>query len=182
MNSIRTPNQKNTELVNEYIPKGEVLLIDEKGEKRGILSTEKALEYAQKVELDLVVVAPDAKPMVAKVIDYSKFKYDQQKRIREAKKNQRIVLLKEVRLSPTIQQNDINTKLKNAIKFLKQGDKVKVSILFRGRMITHKAIGEKIINQFLQDLSEISTIESKTKMDGRNMFAIVAPIKEEGRK
>jgi len=146
------------------------------------LSTDQALDYAKKVGLDLVVVAPEAKPMVAKVIDYSKYKYDQQKRLREAKRNQKNVSLKEVRLSPTIQQNDINTKLKNAIKFLKQGDKVKVSILFRGRMITHKDIGEKIINKFLEDLAEISVLESKTKMEGRSMFAIVAPIKEEGRK
>lgn len=126
------------------------------------------------------MVSPDSKPMVAKILDYSKYRYDQQKKLKEMKKNQKIVELKEIRLSPTIDKHDFETKLKNAQKFLNGGDKVKVSLRFRGRMITHKDIGLQQVNKFIQSLENI-VIEAAPKLEGNTLIGIVAPKKTEER-
>lgn len=125
--------------------------------------------------LDLVLVAPTAKPPVARVMDYGKFRFEQQKKEREARKNQKIINVKEVRLSPTIDVNDFNTKLRNARKFLEKGDKVKASIRFKGRAITHKEIGHKVLTRLADETEDLATVESKPKMDGRSMFMLLAP-------
>ena len=125
--------------------------------------------------LDLVLVSPNANSPVALIRAYGKFRFDQQKREREARKNQKVVSLKEVRLSPSIDENDFQTKLRNARKFLEKGDKVKASIRFKGRAITHKEIGQRVLDRLASELTDIATIESHPKMDGRSMFLMLAP-------
>lgn len=136
------------------------------------------MEIAARVNLDVVLVAPNAKPPVARIMDYGKFKFEQQKKDKEARKNQKIINLKEVRLSPTIEEHDFNTKLRNARKFLEKGDKVKASIRFRGRAITHKEIGQRVLERFAEACKDVSTVETKPKMDGRSMFLMLAPTNE----
>ena len=172
---IKQVRQKNTDLVNETIPYGEFLVIDETGNKVGILSRRDALKLAQEREFDIVVVSPDSKPMVAKLMDYSKYRYEQQRKLREMKKNQHVVDIKEVRLSPTIDVHDFDTKLKQALKFLEKGDKVKLTIRFFGRMITHSDVGMKVMERFIEAVGSNATVESKPKMDGRNMIALLTP-------
>ncbi|TFD92475.1 translation initiation factor IF-3 [Jeotgalibacillus sp. R-1-5s-1] len=165
-------------MVNEGIRSREVRLIDQNGEQLGIKSKNEALDIAARVNLDLVLVAPNAKPPVARIMDYGKFKFEQQKKDKEARKNQKVINLKEVRLSPTIEEHDFNTKLRNARKFLEKGDKVKASIRFRGRAITHKEIGQRVLERFAEECKDVSTIETKPKMDGRSMFLMLAPTNE----
>ncbi|MEM1502362.1 translation initiation factor IF-3 [Domibacillus sp. 8LH] len=164
--------------LNEGIRAREVRLIDQNGDQLGIKQKREALEIAARVNLDLVLVAPNAKPPVARIMDYGKFKFEQQKKEKEARKNQKIIQLKEVRFSPSIDDHDFNTKLRNAIKFLEKGDKVKASIRFKGRAITHKEIGQRVLDRFAEACKEVATVESKPKMDGRSMFLIMAPKNE----
>jgi translation initiation factor IF-3 len=165
-------------LLNDGIRARELRVIDQNGEQLGIKTKTEALEMATRVNLDLVLVAPTAKPPVARIMDYGKFKFEQQKKEREARKNQKVISVKEVRLSPTIEENDFNTKLRNAIKFLEKGDKVKASIRFKGRAITHKEIGHRVLTRFAEACNELATIESHPKMDGRSMFMVLAPKNE----
>lgn len=165
-------------MVNEGIRSREVRLIDQNGEQLGIKTKFEAMEIAARVNLDVVLVAPNSKPPVARIMDYGKYKFEQQKREREARKKQKVINLKEVRLSPTIEEHDFNTKLRNAHKFLEKGDKVKASIRFRGRAITHKDIGQRVLDRFAEECAELATIESKPKMDGRSMFLVLAPKNE----
>jgi translation initiation factor IF-3 len=123
-------------------------------------------------------VAPQAKPPVARIMDHGKFKFEQQKKDREIRKNQKVIVVKEVRLSPTIDAHDFDTKLRNAIKFLEKGDKVKASIRFKGRAITHKEIGQRVLERFAEACKEVSTVEQRPKMDGRSMFLMLAPKNE----
>ena len=162
-------------MVNEGIRAREVRLIDQNGEQLGIKTKFEALEIAARVNLDLVLVAANAKPPVARIMDYGKHRFEQQKKEKEARKNQKIISLKEVRLSPTIEEHDFNTKLRNGIKFLEKGDKVKASIRFKGRAITHKEIGQRVLVRFAEACKEVATIEQHPKMDGRSMFIILAP-------
>lgn len=163
-------------MVNEGIRAREVRLIANDGSQLGGVKTkQEALRLAEQANLDLVLVAPKAKPPVARVMDYGKYRFELQKKQREARKNQKIVNVKEVRLSPTIDVNDFNTKMKNARKFLSKGDKVKVSIRFKGRAITHKEIGYDVLNRFAKETDEVATVESRAKMDGRSMFMMLAP-------
>ncbi|HZG73038.1 MAG TPA: translation initiation factor IF-3 [Chondromyces sp.] len=164
--------------VNEGIRAREVRLIDQNGEQLGVKSKFDALEIASRVNLDLVLVAPNAKPPVARIMDYGKYRFEQQKKEKEARKNQKVINLKEVRLSPTIDEHDFNTKLRNAIKFLEKGDKVKASIRFKGRAITHKEIGQRVLDRFAEECKDVATVETKPKMDGRSMFLILAPKNE----
>ncbi|KEP26639.1 MULTISPECIES: translation initiation factor IF-3 [Bacillus] len=163
------------QLVNEGIRAREVRLIGQNGDQLGIKSRQEALEIAAKANLDLVLVAANAKPPVCRIMDYGKFRFEQQKKDKEARKNQKIISLKEVRLSPTIDEHDFNTKLRNAIKFLEKGDKVKASIRFKGRAITHKEIGQRVLDRFSEACAEVATVETKPKMDGRSMFLMLAP-------
>jgi translation initiation factor IF-3 len=130
---------------------------------------------AQEQNLDLVNVAPQAKPPVCRIMDYGKYRYEQSKREKEARRNQKIVHLKEVRLSPSIEENDVQTKLKNVIKFLEQGDKVKLSIRFRGREITHQDLGRKVLVRLAQEVKTISDIERHPKLEGRQLIMILTP-------
>lgn len=123
-------------------------------------------------------MAPQAKPPVARIMDHGKFKFEQQKKEREIRKNQKVIVVKEVRLSPGIDDHDFNTKLRNAIKFLEKGDKVKASIRFKGRAITHKEIGQRVLERFAEACKDVATVEQRPKMDGRSMFLMLAPVNE----
>lgn len=181
VNSIRhyknvKPVKRNADdLVNDDIPNGKLLFIDDEGNKIGVISKAEAMRYADEKELDLVVVSPNSKPMVAKLMDYSKYRYEQQRKQREMKKNQKTVELKEIKLSPTIDVHDFNTKLKHANRFIDKGNKVKVSIYFRGRMITHRDVGFEVVQRFIKELGDKVIIEAHPKMEGRNLVSIVAP-------
>ena len=152
-----------------------MLVITDEGEQLGVLSKQDALKAAQKKGLDLVLVAPDAKPAVAKFMNYSKYRFDQQKRQKEMKKNQRVIQVKEIRLSPTIEKHDFETKVRNARKFLEGGDKVKVSLRFIGRVIVHADVGEKVVQDFAQALADVSIVDSKMKLEGKSLTLILAP-------
>jgi translation initiation factor IF-3 len=165
----------NEPMINEEIRDREIRLIGADGEQLGIMPTRAALEKAEAANLDLVKIVPNAQPPVCKLMDYDKHRYDQSKREREMRKNQRIVTLKEVQLSATIEENDVQTKLKNAIKFLQDGDKVKVSIRFRGRQIAHADIGMKIMQDFASRIEECGSIERRPLLEGRHMIMILAP-------
>lgn len=169
---------KNQTQVNEKIRAKELRLIGQNGDQIGVKSKREALEMAERVELDLVVVAPNAKPPVARIMDYGKYKFEQQKKEKEMKKKQKVINVKEIRLSPTIEEHDFQTKLKNGRKFLTKGDKCKVSIRFRGRAITHKEIGQRVLEKFADECKDIATVEQKPKMEGRQMFIMLAPINE----
>lgn len=162
-------------IVNDGIRAREVRVIGKDGEQIGVVSKSEGLKLAEQANLDLVLVAPNAKPPVARIMDYGKYRYEQQKKEKEAKKNQKTINVKEVRLSPTIEEHDFNTKLRNARKFLEKGDKVKASIRFRGRAITHKDIGQEVLNRLAEETSDIAAIEQKAKMEGRSMFVMLAP-------
>lgn len=166
-------------IVNEGIRAREVRLIGPDGDQVGIKSKRDALEMARRANLDLVMVAPKAKPPVCRIMDYGKYRYEQQKKDKEARKNQKTITLKEIRLSPNIEEHDFNTKLRNARKFLEKGDKVKASIRFRGRMITHSNIGREVLLRMAKECEDLSEIEHKPKMDGRSMFLILAPTNTE---
>lgn len=162
-------------MVNDGIRARELRLIDQNGEQLGVKSKAAALQIAERANLDVVLVAPNAKPPVARIMDYGKFRFEQQKKDREARKKQKVINIKEVRLSPTIDVNDFNTKLRNARKFLEKGDKVKASIRFKGRAITHKEIGQKVLDRLAEETADLATVEQKPKMDGRSMFLVLAP-------
>ena len=164
--------------INEKIRAKELRLVGQDGEQIGVKSKQEALEMAERVDLDLVIVAPNAKPPVARIMDYGKFKFEQQKKEKEMKKKQKTINVKEIRLSPTIEEHDFQTKLKNGRKFLSKGDKCKVSIRFRGRAITHKEIGQRQLEKFAEECKDLATVEQKPKMEGRQMFLMLAPINE----
>lgn len=171
-------NTGSEELVNERIRFKEVLVIDQNGEQLGVKTRNEALRIAENAELDLVCVAPKAQTPVCRIMDYGKHRFEQQKKQKEMKKNQKIVTLKEAQLSPTIDIHDFNTKLKHSIKWLEGGDKVKVSVRFRGRQLAHIDIGEKILNDFVAQCQEYANIEKPAKLEGRTLTAILAPKKK----
>lgn len=154
------------------------MLIGENGEKLGVMSRHAALEMAYDSDLDLYIVAPGAKPPVAKIMDYKKYRYEQQRKQREAKKNQKVTVVKEIRLSPTIDVHDFETKLRNGRKFIEKGDKLKVSIRFRGRQMAHTELGRKVMLDFAEKCEGIANLESKPKLDGRQMFMTLIPKKD----
>ncbi|HLS22291.1 MAG TPA: translation initiation factor IF-3 [Pseudogracilibacillus sp.] len=164
--------------VNESIRAREVRLIDADGEQLGVKSRQEALEIARTRELDLVLVAPNAKPPVCRIMDYGKYRYEQQKREREARKKQRVINIKEVRFTPAIGDHDFNTKLRHTRRFIKSGDKVKASVRFRGRAITHKDLGQEVLQRLADEVKDIAIVESRAKMEGRQMFMVLAPIPE----
>ena len=150
-------------------------MISQTGEQLGVKSTRDALAIAEDANLDVVLVSPNAKPPVARIMDYGKFRFELQKKERDARKKQKTVTIKEIRLSPTIGEADFNTRLKNATKFLNKGDKVKVSVRFRGRAITHKDLGRKVLEQMADAVKDIAAVETHPKMDGRSMLLMLAP-------
>jgi translation initiation factor IF-3 len=162
-------------MVNDEIRVKEVRLIGEDGEQLGIKLTREAMQMAVDANLDLVVVAPTAKPPVCRIMDYGKYRYELQKKEKEARKNQKIVDTKEIRLSATIDEHDFQTKLRNAVKFLNDGDKVKASVRFRGREIAHAEIGRKVLERLAVEVAEISSQERAPKLEGRSMIMILTP-------
>ena len=160
--------------LNEEIRDKELRVIGAEGGQLGIMSAEEANRIAEEQGLDLVKISPNAVPPVCKIMDYSKFCFDQKKREKEAKKNQRVVEVKEIRMSPSIDTNDLNTKVKSALKFLGDGNRVKVSVRFRGREMAHTDIGEKLLLDFAEACSEAATMEKNPKLEGRFMAIFLA--------
>lgn len=162
-------------LINEQIRDKEVRLIGPDGEQIGIVPIKEAQKLANEQNLDLVKIAPQAKPPVCKIMDYGKYKFDTAKREKEARKKQKTINVKEIRLSASIEKHDFNTKMKNAQKFIKDGDKVKISVVFRGREMMHTQKGSELLQQAIETLEEIAVVEQKPKLEGKNMVIVVAP-------
>ena len=160
--------------INEQIRAKEVQLIDDTGEKRGVMSLSSALDIAYDKKLDLVLVAPNAQPPVCKIMNYGKYKFEQSKKEKEAKKKQKVQETKELRITPNIEEHDFGFKAKNARKFLEDGNKVKITVRFRGRELNNVKMGEDVLNQFISELEDISVVEKKPKLEGKNMFIILA--------
>ena len=162
-------------MINEEIRDREVRVIDQNGEQMGVMSIGAALSLAEERQLDLVKIAPGARPPVCKLMDYGKYRFEQSKRDREIRKNQKVITIKEVHLSATIDVHDMEVKTRQAQKFLADGHKIKVSIRFRGRQITHSEIGLEVMNQFASAIADVGVVERKPLTEGRNMTMIVAP-------
>ena len=161
--------------INEEIRDKEILVIDADGTKLGVLSARDAQKIAFDKELDLVKIAPQATPPVCRIMDYGKYCFEQAKREKEARKNQKVVDIKEIRMFSTIDTHDFETKVNQAVKFLKGGDKLKVSVRFRKRAIAHPQLGEELLERFKQAVSEVGTVEKPAKMEGRSIVMFVSP-------
>ena len=160
--------------INEQIRAKEVQLISDEGEKLGIVPIEKALDIASEKKLDLVLVSPNSNVPVCKIMNYGKYKFEQSKKEKEAKKKQKIQETKEIRITPNIEEHDFGFKAKNARKFLEDGNKVKITVRFRGRELNNVKMGEDVLNEFITALEDISVVEKKPKLEGKNMFVILA--------
>jgi translation initiation factor IF-3 len=163
--------------VNEEIRDREIRVIADDGEQLGVIATKEALRIAEEKELDLVMISPGAKPPVCKIMDYGKYIYEQSKKDKEAKKKQKVINLKEIRVSPKIEEHDVLIKSNNARKFLEEGDKVKITVRFRGREAEYSHVGRKILDNFYSRLEDLCVIEKAAKLEGRNMIMILAPKK-----
>jgi translation initiation factor IF-3 len=161
--------------INEKIRADQVRLIGPDGEQVGIVGVPEALEYADKLNLDLVEVAPMATPPVCKVMDFGKYRYEQEQKAKEARKHQTTISIKEIKLRPKIDDHDFNTKKGHVERFLKKGDKVKLTIMFRGRELVHPHLGERLLRRMAQDLAEFGEVESEPNLDGRNMVMMMGP-------
>ncbi len=160
-------------MINEEIRDKEIRVIDADGTQLGIMKLDQAMSVAAAKDLDLVKIAPPATPPVCKIMDYGKYRFEQSKLEKEKRKNQKIVNLKEIKFSPTIDTNDFNVKVNNAKKFLKAGDKLKVTVRFRGREIQHAALGEQLLDRFIEEVKEFGTVDKRPKLEGKNMIIIV---------
>ena len=166
---------KNELQVNEMIRDNELRIISADGEQLGVMDAKAAMKIAIESGLDLVKISPNAKPPVCKIMDFGKYKFELAKREKENRKNQKVVNIKEVQLSPSIDTNDFNTKAKQAIKFLKSGDKVRVKVRFRGRELSHSEIGKDLLDRFAQAVQEFGNVDKPAKMEGRNMIMFITP-------
>jgi translation initiation factor IF-3 len=173
----RRPPERDETRVNERIRVPEVRLIGEDGNQVGVLRTEEALAYAHERDLDLVEVAPDARPPVCRVLDYSKYKYEQEQKAKAARRHQKQVNVREIKLRPKIADNDYRTKKSHVVRFLERDDRVKVTIMFRGREQTHPERGEALLKRLADDVSELGIVEQSPQQDGRNMTMLLAPVK-----
>lgn len=174
-NQNRPKNDKfNGDLVNEKIHFKEVLVIGPDGQSLGKMSRFNALNKADEYDLDLLCVAPNANPPVCKIINYGKYRFESQKKAKEAKKNQKIIEIKEIQLTPTIGEHDIQTKVKAAIRFLNDGNKIKVGVRFRGRQLSHVEVGEDVLNKFIDYVKEYSVIEKAPSLDGKWLTCVLA--------
>ena len=160
--------------INEKIRLREVQVIDEQGQKLGIMSSNEALDIAFEKKLDLVLVAPNGNPPVCRIMNYGKYKFEQAKKEKEAKKKQKVLEVKEIRVTPNIEEHDFGFKSKNARKFLTDGNKVKITVRFRGREVNNTKMGEDVLNKFIENLADISSVEKSPKLEGKNMFIILA--------
>jgi translation initiation factor IF-3 len=176
----RRPPERDTTRTNERIRVPEVRLIGADGEQVGVIPTEQALERAQEADLDLVEVAPEAKPPVARLLDYSKYKYEQEQKAKAARKHQQQVNVREIKLRPKIATHDYETKKGHVERFLRQHDKVKVTIMFRGREQAHPERGTALLQRLFEDVEELATIESEPLQEGRNMSMLLAPVRGAG--
>lgn len=161
-------------MINEQIRDREIRVIGEDGEQLGVMSARDAMKIAQEADLDLVKIAPAAKPPVCKIIDYGKYRYEMARKEKEARKKQKVIDVKEVRLSPNIEENDLNTKASAARKFIVKGDKVKVTLRFRGREMAHMQTSKHILDDFAEKLSDVAAIEKEPKLEGRSMIMFLA--------
>ena len=161
-------------MLNEQIRDKEIRLIGDDGEQLGIMSAKDALKMAKEAGLDLVKIAPTAKPPVCKIVDYGKYRYEQTRREKEAKKKQKTTEVKEIQLSPNIDVNDLTTKANQARKFLEKGTKVKVALRFRGREMAHMATGKEVLDTFLEKVSDVAVVEKPAKLEGRSMIMVLA--------
>ncbi|MCI8792692.1 MAG: translation initiation factor IF-3 [Eubacterium sp.] len=164
-------------MINEQIRDKEVRLIGPDGEQIGVMSSKEAYFKAKDAGLDLVKISPNAKPPVCKIVDYGKYRYEQTRKAKEAKKKQRTVETKEIRLSPNIDTNDLNTKVNQTKKFLQKGNKIKVSLRFRGREMAHKDVGREILNSFYEQLKDVAVVDKPAKMEGRSMVMFLSATK-----
>jgi translation initiation factor IF-3 len=178
----RQPPERDPTRINERIRVPEVRLIDENGSQVGIMRTQQALRYAQDRDLDLVEVAPDARPPVCRVLDYSKYKYEQAQKQKAARKHQQQITVREIKFRPKIAQHDYDTKKGHVERFLRGRDKVKVTIMFRGREMAHPERGEAILNRLAEELEDLAVVEQRPQQDGRNMTMMLAPQKSTGQK
>jgi len=178
----RRPPERDTTRINERIRVPEVRLIDEKGEQIGVMKTDQALDYARERDLDLVEIAPEARPPVTRVLDYSKYKYEQEQKKKAARKHQQQVTVREMKLRPKIATHDYETKKGHIVRFLKHGQKVKVTIMFRGREMAHPERGEALLRKVADEVAEFGTIEQHPNQEGRNMTMVMAPVKAPPRK
>ena len=169
---MKNDKMKNQYRVNEQIRVREVRIVSDGGAE--VMPTRKALELAQQQDLDLVEISPNAQPPVCKLMNYGKYKFEQAKREKESRKNQKTFELKELRVTPNIEQHDFEFKAKNARKFLQDGNKVKITVRFRGRELNYVKAGEETLNEFIENLSDIATVEKKPLLEGKNMFVILA--------
>ncbi|HZD26477.1 MAG TPA: translation initiation factor IF-3 [Alphaproteobacteria bacterium] len=169
------PPEREGPRVNDQINVDKIRLIDDAGENIGVLSLRDALERAEEAGLDLVEVAPDGHPPVCKLMDYGKYKYQAQKRANEARKKTKTIELKEIKMRPNIDQHDYDVKMRSMVKFLEEGDKVKVTLRFRGREMAHQDLGLKVLERVRDDLEELSKVEQFPKMEGRQMTMVIAP-------
>jgi len=172
----RRPPERDLTRINERISVPEVRLIDENGEQAGVKPTQEALEYAREHDLDLVEVAPNSKPPVCRVLDYSKYKYEQEQKAKAARKHQKQVNVREIKLRPKIADNDYETKKNHVVRFLEGDDRVKVTIMFRGREQTHPERGVALLMRLAEDVSELGVIDQRPIQDGRNMTMLLSPI------
>ncbi|MCT7826015.1 MAG: translation initiation factor IF-3 [Lactobacillus iners] len=169
-------------ILNEEIRAREVRLIGEDGEQIGVVTKSKALQRATEADLDLVLISPNAKPPVARIMNYGKYRFEQQKKEKENRKNQKVTAVKEIRLSPTIEGNDFDTKLKHVRNFLAKGAKVRVSIRFRGRAITHNELGKEVLEKMAEQAKDLSSVTASPTMEGRSMFLILSPLSDKDKK
>ncbi|MBQ1628911.1 MAG: translation initiation factor IF-3 [Treponema sp.] len=167
-------NNKNGQRINEMIRVREVRLIDDEGNQKGIVPTLEALKLAKEKDLDLVEVSPNANPPVCKILDYGKYRFEQEKKLRESKKNQKVLKLKEIRMQPKIGPGDLDTKAKHVQEFLDEGDKVKVTIRFRGRELAHTELGYDVLNEVLKRLTSAYVVEKQPAMDGKTMSMTIS--------
>lgn len=168
--------------INEEIRIREVRVTDANGEQLGVMLTRDALRLAEEKHLDLVEVAPKARPPVCRIMDFGKYRYEQQKREKEVRKKQKIITIKEVKLRPNIEQHDFEVKLKNAQRFIEEGNKVKVTIMFRGRELSHPELGGEVLNKLAKALEEVVTVERAAKLEGKNMTMILSPKAQKAQK
>ena len=175
------PISKNI-ILNEEIRAREVRLIGEDGEQIGVVTKSEALQRATEADLDLVLISHNAKPPVARIMNYGKYRFEQQKKEKENRKNQKVTAVKEIRLSPTIEGNDFDTKLKHVRNFLAKGAKVRVSIRFRGRAITHNELGKEVLEKMAEQAKDLSSVTASPTMEGRSMFLILSPLSDKDKK
>ncbi len=176
-NNPKKPKGGQKELINENVRFPSVRLIGPNGEQLGVMSSREAQLKANEYELDLVCIAPNVEPPVCKLLNYGKYRFEQQKRAKEAKRNQRIIEVKEIQLTPQIGAHDMETKARAAMKFLSEGNKVKVGVRFRGRQMTHIEVGQEVMDNFIALLAEVAVVEKPAAMEGKWMFSILAPKK-----